>query len=218
MATQRCYCWPWLSGPCRRCLSMESSECSLAWEGHGCSSHERAVLAVTPVTIDDDSGRRARLQTYSADAVVLLITAVNIRQRQVLAPIIVRLTNPRSVQVTGPSFSKANPRARSPPESELSHKWALRARSRRVSVDERPSVRRKAAVPSPNACTPGSPKGRHWVSPLPRAAVTAASTCSRVVGYTGTGLSAAPTSSSISVHPRMTPSAPAATNRSITRR
>jgi hypothetical protein len=49
-----------------------------------------------------------------------------------------------------------------------------------------------------------------------RARLTAASTCRRVVGKTGTGLSAWPMSNSISVHPRTTPSAPAATRRSMT--
>lgn len=39
--------------------------------------------------------------------------------------------------------------------------------------------------------------------------VTAASACRRVVGKTGTGLSSAAISSSISVQPRITPSAPA---------
>jgi hypothetical protein len=38
---------------------------------------------------------------------------------------------------------------------------------------------------------------------------TAASTCKRVVGKTGTGLSVEETNGSISVHPRTMPSAPA---------
>jgi hypothetical protein len=47
---------------------------------------------------------------------------------------------------------------------------------------------------------------------------TAAATWSLVVGNTGTGLSSGPTRSSISVQPRMTPSAPAATSRPTTSR
>lgn len=50
------------------------------------------------------------------------------------------------------------------------------------------------------------------------AASTAASAWSRVVGNHGRLTSSAPTSSSISVHPAMTPSAPAAFSRSITAR
>lgn len=49
-------------------------------------------------------------------------------------------------------------------------------------------------------------------------AFTAASTCKRVVGNTATGLSAAEISSSISVQPSTTPSAPAATKRPMTSR
>ena len=52
----------------------------------------------------------------------------------------------------------------------------------------------------------------------PSAAATAASTCSRVVAKTGTGLSCGRTSSSISVQPRITPVAPSATRRAITSR
>ena len=50
------------------------------------------------------------------------------------------------------------------------------------------------------------------------AVLTAASTCNRVVGKIGTGLSCGRTRSSISVQPRMMPSAPSATNREITSR
>lgn len=48
------------------------------------------------------------------------------------------------------------------------------------------------------------------------AASTAACACSLVVGNTGTGLSPGPISSSISVQPRTTPSAPAATSSPMT--
>jgi RNA polymerase sigma-70 factor (TIGR02960 family) len=51
-----------------------------------------------------------------------------------------------------------------------------------------------------------------------RAASTAASTCSRVVGNTGTGLSSGPTSISISVQPSTIPCAPAVTSRPMTSR
>ena len=69
-----------------------------------------------------------------------------------------------------------------------------------------------------SSCTYPRPSRRRPVRGQPLASVereksTAASTCRRVVGKTGTGLSAVEISSSISVQPRTMPSAPASAKR-----